>query len=75
MKKTSLVFGQSTTVEALPFIYEIKKQLNTKVSLSKKIHIINLPHWTPLNAVWSEPISWAIPLKPPGKLSRLLSDI
>jgi hypothetical protein len=56
-------------------MYEIKKQLNIKVSLSKKIHIINLPHWTPLNAVWSEPISWAIPLKPPGKLFNVLSDI
>ena len=43
-EKTSLVFGQSTTVEALPFMYEIKKQLNIKVSLSKKIHIITLPH-------------------------------
>ena len=54
----------STVVEALPFMYEIKKQLKTNVSLNRKIHIMAFPQCTPLNIVWSEPVSLAIPLKP-----------
>ena len=40
---TSLGFGHSTGVDPLPFMYEIRKQLNINVSLNKKIHIIALP--------------------------------
>ena len=40
---TSLGFGHSAGVEPLPFIYEIKKQLNTNVSLKRNIHIIAFP--------------------------------
>ena len=51
--KTSLGYGQGTTVEARAVINEIKKQLNMNVSLKRKIHIIALPQGTPLKALWS----------------------
>ena len=49
--KTSLGYGQGTTVEARAVINEIKKQLKINVSLKRKIHIIALPQLTPLNVV------------------------
>jgi hypothetical protein len=45
-------------------MYEIRKELKMKVSLSRKIHIIALPHGTPLNARWSEDQSATTPCKP-----------
>jgi len=53
-------------VDARTVIYEIKKQLKMKVSLSRKIHIIALPQGTFLNARWSEDQSATTPFKPPG---------
>jgi aromatic ring-opening dioxygenase catalytic subunit (LigB family) len=49
--KTSLGLGHGTFVDHLAVMYPIKKQLNIKVSLNKKIHIIALPQGTPLNAL------------------------
>ena len=74
---TSLGFGHSTGVDPLPFMYEIKKQLKTKVSLNRKIHIMALPQCTPLNIVWSDAVSDAIPLNPglSSKPSIFGSDI
>jgi hypothetical protein len=45
-------------------MYEIRKELKMKVSLSRKIHIIALPQGTPLNARWSEDQSAITPCKP-----------
>src|SRR5471030_1325019 len=64
--KTSLGLGQGVVVDARTVIYEIKKQLKMKVSLSRKIHIIALPQGTPLNARWSEDQSETKPCKPSG---------
>src|SRR6516162_1359824 len=44
--KTSLTFGQGTVVEIRTFMYEVRKQVKMKVSLSRKIHIIALPQGT-----------------------------
>src|SRR4051794_17404100 len=55
--KTSLGFGHGSVVEMRAVMYAMRKQLNTKVSLSRKIHIIALPQDTSLNARWSEPQS------------------
>jgi hypothetical protein len=35
-------------------MYEVRKQENTKVSLSRKIHIMAFPQWTCLNTSWSD---------------------
>src|SRR6266849_1603521 len=64
--KTSLGFGQGTVVDIRTVMYEIRKELKMKVSLSRKIHIIALPHGTPLNARWSEDQSATMPCKPSG---------
>src|SRR6516165_2957442 len=44
--KTSLTFGQGTVVDIRTFMYEVRKQVKMKVSLSRKIHIIALPQGT-----------------------------
>ena len=51
--------------------------IKTKVSLNRKIHIIALPQCTPLNIVWSDAVSDAIPLNPglSSKPSIFGSDI
>jgi hypothetical protein len=41
---------------------EIRKTLKMKVSLTRKIHIMTLPHGTFLNAIWSEDQSATKPL-------------
>src|ERR1700675_5057224 len=64
--KTSLGLGQGAVVDTRTVMYEIKKQLKMKVSLSRKIHIIALPQGTFLNARWSEDQSATTPCKPPG---------
>src|SRR5881398_2997229 len=45
-EKTSLGFGQGTVVDIRTFMYEVRKQVKMKVSLSRKIHIIALPQGT-----------------------------
>src|SRR6516165_5667881 len=62
--KISLGLGHGTVVEARTVMYEIKKELKMKVSLSRKIHIIALPHGTFLNARWSEDQSATMPCTP-----------
>src|SRR5690606_3495600 len=44
--KTSLGFGHGTAVEMRTFMYDTRKQLKMNVSLTRKIHIIALPHGT-----------------------------
>src|ERR1039457_4085951 len=64
--KTSLGLGQGSVVDIRTVMYEIRKQLKMKVSLSRKIHIIALPQGTFLNARWSEDKSATTPCKPSG---------
>jgi hypothetical protein len=59
--------GQGSVVEIRTVMYEIRKQLKMKVSLSRKIHIMALPQGTFLNALWSEAQSAAMPLSPSGR--------
>src|SRR5215831_6931888 len=66
-EKTSLGLGQGTVVEIRTVMYEIRKELKMNVSLSRKIHIIALPHGTFLNARWSEDQSATMPSKPSGR--------
>jgi hypothetical protein len=49
--KTSLGFGHGSTADIRTVMYEIKKALKMKVSLTRKIHIMTLPQGTFLNAV------------------------
>jgi hypothetical protein len=44
--KTSLGLGQGTVVDMRTFMYDSKKQLNMKVSLKRKIHIMAFPQGT-----------------------------
>src|SRR6266496_403327 len=53
-ENTSLGLGQGTVVEPRTVIYEIRKLPKMKVSLTRNIHIIGLPHGTFLNARWSD---------------------
>src|SRR5262245_2143666 len=50
---TSLGLGHPLSVENLTFMYDVRKQEKMKVSESRKIHIIALPHGTE-NACLSE---------------------
>ena len=45
-------------------MYEIRNELKMNVSLSRKIHIIALPHGTFLNARWSDDQSATMPCMP-----------
>src|SRR3954451_5411318 len=56
-ENTSLGLGQGTVVDMRTVMYEIRKLPKTKVSLSRKIHIIGLPHGTSLNTRWSDDTS------------------
>jgi hypothetical protein len=62
--KTSLGLGQGSVVDIRTVMYEIKKELNMKVSLRRKIHIMALPQGTFLNARWSEDQSATMPWMP-----------
>src|SRR6266705_6573511 len=64
--KTSLGLGQGSVVDIRTVMYEIKKELNMKVSLRRKIHIMALPQGTFLNARWSEDQSATMPGMPSG---------
>jgi hypothetical protein len=44
------VGGHGTVVDMRTFMYDSRKQLKMKVSLSRNIHIIALPQGTFLNA-------------------------
>src|SRR3990170_7351977 len=65
--KTSLGLGQGSVVDIRTVMYEIKKALKMKVSLTRKIHIMALPHGTFLNARWSEDQSATTPSMPSGR--------
>src|SRR5262245_62095226 len=45
-EKTSLGLGHGSVVDIRTFMYEVRKQVKIKVSLSRKIHIIALPQGT-----------------------------
>ena len=53
---TSLGFGHGSVVDMRTFMYEVRKHVKMNVSLSRKIHIIALPHGT-VNACLSAPQS------------------
>src|SRR3954470_8627155 len=63
--KTSLGFGQGTTVDIRTVMYDIRKQLKMNVSLSRKIHIMAFPQDALLNARWSEDQSATRECQPP----------
>src|SRR3954447_4792144 len=63
-ENTSLGLGQGTVVDMRTVMYEIRKLPKTKVSLSRKIHIIGLPHGTSLNTRWSDDTSLTMPCQP-----------
>src|ERR671913_117643 len=52
--KTSLGFGHGTVVDMRTVMYDRRKQLNTNVSLRRKIHIMAFPQETCLKVLWSE---------------------
>src|SRR4026208_1549596 len=60
---TSLGFGHGTVDEMRTCMYEVRKQLNMKVSESRNIHIIALPHGT-TKACLSDAKSLATPGRP-----------
>ena len=62
---TSLGFGHGTVVEMRTFMYEVRKHEKMNVSLSRKIHIIALPHGTG-KACLSADQSAATPCRPSG---------
>src|SRR3989304_3801559 len=64
--KTSLGLGQGSVVDIRTVMYEIRKALKMKVSLTRKIHIMALPQGTFLNARWSEAQSATTPCTPSG---------
>src|SRR3990170_4520065 len=66
-EKTSLGLGHGTSVDQRTVMYDSRKQLKMKVSLSRKIHIIALPQGTFLNARWSEEKSAMMPRNPSGR--------
>src|SRR5882724_827640 len=66
--KISLGLGHGTVVDIRTVMYESRKQLKTKVSLRRKIHIIALPQGTFLNARWSEDQSVTMPCQPSGRV-------
>src|ERR671914_2626295 len=51
---TWLGLGHGTVVDIRTVMYDSSKQLKTKVSLRRKIHIMAFPQETCLNARWSE---------------------
>jgi hypothetical protein len=67
---TSLELGQGTGVDIRTVMYEIKKILKIKVSLTKKIHIMVLPHGTFLNDCWSDDQSLTKPFIPGSKMGE-----
>src|SRR6266513_1296495 len=62
--KTSLGLGHVACVDIRTVMYEIRNELKMNVSLSRKIHIIALPHGTFLNARWSDDQSATTPCMP-----------
>src|ERR1700712_5615330 len=64
---TSLGLGQGTVVDIRTVMYDSRKQLKTKVSLRRKIHIMTFPQDAVLKACWSEDQSAAKPSQPSGR--------
>src|SRR3982074_31774 len=62
-ENTLLGFGQVAVVDMRTFMYEVRKHVKMNVSLSKKIHIIALPHGTG-KTCWSPDQSDATPCRP-----------
>src|SRR4051812_13320188 len=58
--------GHGTVVDIRTVMYEIRKQLKMKVSLSRKIHIMAFPQDALLKARWSEDQSATRDRQPPG---------
>src|SRR6266700_202690 len=71
--KTSLGLGQGTVVDIRTFMYEVRKHVKMKVSLSRKIHIIALPQGT-RNACLSADQSDTTPGRPAGAEAGALAD-
>src|SRR3990170_8391305 len=61
---TSLGLGHWSVVDIRTVMYEIRKALKMKVSLTRNIHIMALPQGTFLNARWSEDQSATMPCTP-----------
>jgi hypothetical protein len=68
-----LGFGHISVVEMRTFMYEIRKHEKMKVSLSRKIHIIALPHGTG-KACLSADQSAVTPFKPSGAAGSAADD-
>src|SRR5258708_29540303 len=66
---TSAGCGQGTCVDIRTFMYPIRNEPKTKVSPSRKIHIITLAQGTFLNARWSEEKSAMRLSKPSGAVT------
>ena len=64
-ENTSLGFGHMSVVDMRTFMYEIRKHEKMNVSLSRKIHIIALPHGTG-KACLSADQSAVTPFRPSG---------
>src|SRR3954470_4152255 len=60
----SLGLGHGTVVDMRTVMYDTRKQLKMKVSLSRKIHIMAFPQDALLNARWSEAQSAATSSQP-----------
>ena len=69
-ENTSLGFGHGTVVEIRTCMYETRKHEKMNVSLSRKIHIIALPHGT-AKACLSAEKSVTTPPRPAGHRGRL----
>src|SRR5690554_3561451 len=70
---TSAVLGHGSTVDMRTFMYEVRKQVKMNVSLSRKIHIIALPHGT-ANACLSADQSLLAPRRPRSASGNTLMD-
>src|SRR3981189_2907552 len=61
---TSLGLGQGAVVDMRTVMYDSRKQVKMKVSLSRKFHIMTFPQDTFLNDCWSELQSDTMPGHP-----------
>src|SRR5688572_28319610 len=73
--KTSLGFGHGTVVDMRTVMYDKRKQLNTNVSLRRKIHIMAFPQETCLKVLWSEDQSLEIRCQRPTAVSAAPADL
>src|SRR5919109_1877029 len=66
---TLLGLGHGTVVDIRTVMYDSSKQLKTKVSLRRKIHIMAFPQETFLNARWSEAQSPTMLCQPAARVT------